>query len=230
MKKIFFIMSVFLVIFLPCPAPAADALYRMLHADEKYFKADQDAIIVGQLSGKNNGSYTVRVIKVVSGTVRGDSIAVTDDFAYGFGATQMKPEVNDFCVMSLKKTGAYYKSAWGVYKASSGDYRTLQLLSEDISYYEGAGDIAAIEWYVNSGGAEKDFYFREGSVFVRRPSGESIKIYPKEKEITDKSPGGPVKPESTGYNATADSWVLLVPVFLFCTLLIPAIIQYRQKK
>jgi hypothetical protein len=231
-KKIAFIVSMLLVMLWPCPAPAADALYRMLHTDEvESFRADQDGIIVGQLSGRNGGSFTVRVIKVVSGAIPGSNIAVIDDFAYGFGATPIKPQVNDYCVMSLKKTGAYYKKAWGVYRASSGDYRTLKLLPEDTGYYAGAADIAAIEWYINSGGVEKDFFFREESAFVVRPNGETVKIYPKEKELIEKNPGGdPIKAENTGYDAKPDKWLLFVPPLLVCLLLIPAAVAYRQKK
>lgn len=40
------------------------------------------------------------------------------------------------------------------------------------------GDLAAIQWYVNSDGKESDFYFNSGTVYVRRPSGESLQIYP----------------------------------------------------
>ena len=36
------------------------------------------------------------------------------------------------------------------------------------------GDLAAIEWYVNSGGTENDFSFKSGSAFVRRSNGDKV--------------------------------------------------------
>jgi len=226
MRKLIILIAVGALLLFPPAALAADSLYRMLNADEvESFKADQDAIIVGQLTGKKDDMYTVKVIKVISGTVKPDSILVSSDFAYGFGQTAMKPEINHYCVMSLKKAGSYYKNAWGVFKASSGDYRTLKLLSEDISYYQGMGDIAAIEWYVNSGGTEKDFYFRESAAYVKRPNGEDIKIYPKEQmrteQITPKNsstiPGFPV-----GKVTIASAAVLGLMIIL-------AVIKYIRK-
>lgn len=167
---------------------AADALYRMLHADEvESFKADQDAIIIGQLTVKNDNVFTVKVCKVISGTLKSNNIAVNSDFEYGFGNTGLKPEVNDYCVMSLKKSGTYYKKAWGIFKATSGDYKTLKLLSEDIKYPYCNGDIAAIEWYINSGGVEKEFSGIGNTVFVNRPNGERLQIYPKENVGVDTS-------------------------------------------
>ena len=51
--------------FLPQQAIAADALYRMLHADEvEDFKADQDVIIVGQLISQSGDYFTVELIKL----------------------------------------------------------------------------------------------------------------------------------------------------------------------
>ena len=84
--------------------------------------------------------------------------------------------------MSLKKAGTYYKKAWGIFKATSGDYKTLRLMSEDIKY--GNSTIAAIEWYVNSEGKENNFYFDGGSAFVRKQNGESVQIYPEETEVS----------------------------------------------
>ena len=62
----FLIISSFLLL-LPQQAIAADALYRMLHADEvEDFKADQDVIIVGQLISQSGDYFTVEVNKVIS--------------------------------------------------------------------------------------------------------------------------------------------------------------------
>lgn len=150
----------------------------MLHADEvESFKKDQDAIIVGQLVEKKDGRFKVDVLKVVSGKVRSDSILVSDDFNYGWG--EAKPALNDYCVMSLKRVGGFYKKAWGIFQADSGDYRTLKLLAFNSKSPGLSADLACIEWYVNSGGTEKDFSFENSNAFVKRPNGEVCQIYPK---------------------------------------------------
>lgn len=193
-KTISFILISSLLLFLPQKALAADALYRMLHADEvEDFQADQDAIIVGQLIAQSGDSFTVEVNKVISGSVATEKIALISDFQYGWGNSSeiaMKPKVNDYCVMSLKKYGSYYKKAWGIFKATTGDYKTLKLLSEDIKYPYYSGDIAAIEWYVNSGGTEKEFFFNGNRVYVKRPNGETLLVY-----AGENSSAGTYKPE-----------------------------------
>lgn len=179
MKKI--ISTLGLVVFLISfsgMAFAADALFRMLHADEvESFREDQDAFIVGQLADKKDGKFKVDVLKVVSGKVGSDSILVSDDFHYGWGETG--PAINDYCVMSLKRAGNFYKKAWGIFKADGGDYRTLKLMPVNSKSPGLSADLACIEWYVNSGGTEKEFSFKEGNAFIKRPNGEVIQIYPK---------------------------------------------------
>ena len=187
-KALFFIIISSVLLFLPQKALAADALYRMLHADDcADFQADQDALIVGQLIAQNGDSFTVEVNKVLNGSAPAGIIALSSDFQYGWADTSsisadtsnilMKPKVDDYCVVSMKKHGSYYKKAWGIFKATTGDYRTLKLLSEDIKYPYYSGDIAAIEWYVNSGGTEKEFFFDQNRVYVSRPNGETHLIY-----------------------------------------------------
>ena len=157
----------------------ADVLYRMLHADEvESFKKDQDAIIVGKIIKNEDDKFTVEVLKLISGRVRGQDIYVKNDFNYGYGDTGLFPKVNDYCVMSIKKKGSVYVRAWGIFKADSGDYRTLNLLTDEIKYRYCNADIAAIEYYVNSGGKEKDFFFKGNEAYARKKDGEKIKIYP----------------------------------------------------
>ncbi|HEX9058779.1 MAG TPA: hypothetical protein VF941_01215 [Clostridia bacterium] len=176
---------------------AADALYRMLHGDEnENFRKDQDAFIVGQLLGKDDNKFNVKVLKVLNGKLKLDTFKISDDFVYRNFEKDIKPATNDYCVMSLKKTGDYYKSVWGIYKASNGDYKTLKLIWQDTKYPNTngelansyAGDIAAVEWYVNSGGKENDFYFKDDKAFVRRTNGEIQQIYPrKQTDSEDKT-------------------------------------------
>ena len=180
--SVFGIILLFIAAFslTPNTASAADALYRMLHADEvESFKADQDAFIVGQLVENRNGRFLVNVITVLSGTVKSNEIWV-ESFEYGWGAVETTPQVNDYCVMSLKKRSLHYKIAWGTYRADSGDYRTLRLMTDDTEFSACQTDIAAIQWYVNSGGTENDFSFSVSTVSVHRPNGDTLQIYPKQ--------------------------------------------------
>ena len=80
-------------------------------------------------------------------------------------------------VFSLKKTGDYYKKAWGIFKATSGDYNTLTLEPLNAPTPGLLGDLACIQWYVNSGGTENDFYFNSSTAYVRRPNGP-VQLYP----------------------------------------------------
>lgn len=179
MKKYIIVFLAIILIGTQGVAIAADALYRMLHADEiESFKKDQDAIIVGQLIEHQDTVYNVKVLEVVSGKVQGDTIRVTDDFEFSWGKAKEIPQVEDYCVMSLKKKGSVYKKAWGIFKADSGDYKTLKLTAKDSLSSGLGGDLACIEWYVNSGGMENDFYFESNKAYVRRPNGQSVLLYP----------------------------------------------------
>lgn len=166
-----------LLLLVPGVAYAADTLYRMLHADEvESFKQDQDAMIVGQLIEKQGDKFKVKVLKLLSGKVNSDIILVSADFTYGW--EKETPNINDFGVFSLKKTGDYYKKAWGIFKANSGDYQTLKLESLNAPIPWLLGDLACIQWYVNSGGKENDFHGHNTTMFVRRPNGQDVQIYP----------------------------------------------------
>lgn len=155
---------------------AADALYRMLHADDiEQFKDDQDAIIVGEIVESNEKVYKVCVIECISGKVESNNILIDKEFQYaGFSEEKAQPIVDDFCVISVKKYGEIYKRAWYAVKADSGDYKSLKLIYEAKRF--GGGDIPAIQWYINSGGVEKNFYFSSDKVFVRKPDGKDIEI------------------------------------------------------
>ena len=186
MRKLAFgLCLVLMLLGSPSGVLAADALYRMLHADEvESFREDQDAMIVGQLIEKKDEAFEVKVLKVLSGKLNSDRIIVSGDFTYGWN--KENPSVSDFGVFSLKKTGSSYKKAWGIFKADSGDFATLKLLPSNSPTPGLLADLASIEWYVNSGGRENDFSFvgngYEVNAYVKRPNGESLKIYPKQGE------------------------------------------------
>lgn len=178
MKKSALVLGiVFLLLFNSNVTFAADALYRMLHADEvEEFREDQDAFIVGRLIEKQGDNFKVKVLKVLSGKVSSETILVLGDFKYGWD--KEIPSVNDFCVFSLKKSGTFYKKAWGIFQATSGDFKSLKLKPSNAPTPGLLGDLAAIQWYVNTGGTEKDFSFSNSIAYVKRPNGEVVQIYP----------------------------------------------------
>lgn len=180
-KLVFFFGFLILLMGLPQESFAADALYRMLHADEvESFQEDQAALLIGQIMGEKDQKYQVKVLKVLSGKVLTDLIHVDKDFTYGWD--KMRPAVHDFAVFSLKQSGLTYEKGWGVFKADSGDYRTLGLDIENAPSPGLLGDLACIEWYVNSGGKDKDFSFQGNGnsvdVYVHLDDGQSFQIYP----------------------------------------------------
>lgn len=48
----------------------------------------------------------------------------------------------------------------GYFKSNSGDYKTLKLESLNVTTPGLLGDLACIQWYVNTGGKENDFFFK----------------------------------------------------------------------
>ncbi|HEX3031505.1 MAG TPA: hypothetical protein VHS59_04590 [Bacillota bacterium] len=201
MKKLVAAACLIVILSFAGPVLAADALYRMLHADEvESFKQDQDALIVGQLVSMEDGKFSVQVLKVLSGKVDSDTILVSSDFRYGW--SQTLPQVKDYCVLSLKRSQGVYKKAWGIFKADGGDYKTLKLLPENAKGLGLQADLACIEWYVNSGGKEKDFSFNSGTAYVKRPNGQVVQVYPKE-AIESTAPTGSVQEEPADGNREA---------------------------
>lgn len=170
------------VVWLPVQVMAADALYRMLHTEEvESFRKDQDALVVAQLTAYGKQGFEISVSKVLSGKIDKNALWVRDGFKYGWTlGEEHLPQVGDACVLSLKREKDMYVVAWGAFKADSTDYRTLQLLTPETRYSSCEADVAAIQWYVNSGGKENNFYFENTRAYVRRPDGSSVMIYPVE--------------------------------------------------
>lgn len=187
MRKILIVLSI--VILLTTPVYGADALTRMLYADEvESFSEDQDAIILFQVLSIDDQVIEVDVIQVISGEVIDEKINISNQEIRIVG---MLPDSNlytgDFCVMSIKNHGDYYIQAWAALKADSGDYKTLRFYYS--SHFE---DIDVLQYYVNSGGVVKDYNFEDGRVYAVIDD-ERIDItlprdsYLPEKEITDKN-------------------------------------------
>jgi hypothetical protein len=172
-KKYILGLCIFLLLIAtPSSTSAADNLARMFSAS----KQDQDAMIVGQIIDKQGAQFKVKVLKVLSGEVSSEYILVSDEFNYGWD--KGTPSVSDFGVFSLKKSLTSYKKALGIFQATGGDYKTLELKSLNAPTTGSLGDLAAIKWYVNTAGKDKDFFFNRDTAYVRRQNGQVIQIYP----------------------------------------------------
>ncbi|PAB60322.1 hypothetical protein [Anaeromicrobium sediminis] len=173
MKKLFCVLIIFILIFCSVSEVlAGDILFRLTHGD-------QDALVIGKITDHKRSKYTVEVIHVVSGELNKKTITIISDFKYRF--LEIEPNIEDYCVLSLDKSIWSYKIKWGSYKVNSDNYKTLKFIKTGLS--DGAkADLTAFEWYINSGGKEKDFYFEGTKVYLRQKNGESIIIYPVEDE------------------------------------------------
>ncbi len=144
------------------PVSAADALYRMLHGE-------QDVIVLGEFTGERDDYLEMRVIRTFQGGTSKDSILVKNGFIYdGFTEETGIPYLGDYAVLSLNQMEEEgYGRAWFMARADSGHTRALSIYY-DPDVFQNPTDLAAIQYYVNSNGRHKDFYFEEGSVFAKR--------------------------------------------------------------
>jgi|GEM_PF-2803591 len=169
LKKVCLLTSVFIIL-ISTIVFAGDVLYRLTHDD-------QDVLIVGQVVDVNE-NIKVEVYYVISGQLELKIIDV-DRFTYSHSDKEVK--VGDKCLLSLDRSLNGYEIKWGGYQVDSTDYSRLSLISENSVL---ATDYLAIEYYVNSGGIEKDFYFEGNQAFARLPNGDAVqlsldkKIYP----------------------------------------------------
>lgn len=148
------------------PAFAADMLWRITHGD-------QDSLVLGKVEKTGKNTLEVSVAKEISGKPTKPLIEVEvnkSDLAW------LGQEINqgDKLILSLVQNGGRYAIKWGIYKVSSLDYKTLKIVAPN----KWPGDMAALQWYINSNGKENEFYFKEGAVFVKDKSGASKQIYP----------------------------------------------------
>ena len=158
---------------------AADQLHRITHND-------QDALVIGQINRQEDNDYIVNVLHVISGKLDRTTIKVSKDFKYEHLDTE--PSIDDFGIFSLDKGVLGYKVKYGVYKADSGDYKTLKLIKTDISHGQ-RGDLTALEYYINSNGEEANFSFEDTTAYVTDKSGQRKVIYVAEDapvEVEDK--------------------------------------------
>lgn len=147
------------------------------------------AFIIGEITSSNEDNFEVSIAHVINGKLKDKVIMVNCDFKYA--NTEESPKKGDYCVLSLDKKDKNYKIAWGAYKAKNMDYRILEL-EKSIGFQGQSPDLAALEWYINSDGEDKDFYFEGSKTFLKKPNGIKVQIYPRE----NKDKGTTVKESS----------------------------------
>ena len=155
------IIAIFLLTGFFHPVFAADALYRMMHGE-------QDLLVLGELTGEKEGIFELRVIRAFDGKADSNTIRIDGDFTY-FGFTEItgKPRVGDYAVLSLNRHQEVYRQAWYMAKADSGHLRALSLYYDPEAGF-GQADLKALQYYVNTNGRHRDFYFDGEQVFARR--------------------------------------------------------------
>ncbi len=108
-------------------------------------------------------------------------VEIPDTF---MGAETRSLRPGDYAVLSLDEGTTLYTIAWGFFKVSSLNMATLEVIDGTL----GPGELAAFQWYVNSGGAERDFYFIGENAFVRHSDGTATQLYPPTDEPAEVKP------------------------------------------
>lgn len=204
--SVLFILMIFTTLIPIYPALAADILWRLTHGD-------QYSLAIGEVEKSGDNFLDVKVAHIISGSIINQQINVelkeVDLQMLGQSINQ-----GDKVIMSLEKEGANYSIKWGIYKVSSLDWKTLKIIAPT----KPAGDMAAFQWYINSGGKDNDFYFKEGTAFVRDKMGGSKQIYPLPETAPspdDSQVAQPVSPRPVvvyvigGGVALAAAWLIL---------------------
>lgn len=148
------------------PVQAADVLHRLTHND-------QDTLLIGQVIRNEKAGVAIQVIYIVSGEQTKQEITVTcaqqANVCYAWN-------VGELALFSLDRTDTTlrnYKMKWGSYplKIEEGKAQLRDAQKEP--------DIAALQYYVNSGGKSLSFVFDGNRVLGRYDNGKIVRIAPK---------------------------------------------------
>jgi hypothetical protein len=198
------------VLWVVSPVHAADVLHRLTHGD-------QYALALGTVVSVSEAVAGFEVDTVISGGPLPPAISVE-----GLGpsmemiAPDMRLKAGDYVVLSLNREVTKYTVAWGVFKVSSLDIPTLRVVAGPLA----PGDLAALQWYINSGGRENDFYFIGTSGFVRHADGTLTQLYPPTDEPAGVAPAP--DPVEEGEEGDGEAFALEWVYALFAGLLLVA--------
>lgn len=102
---------------------------------------NQQALFIGKITGEDSDSYTLMPLTIMMGSIKQEEITV-ERFDRYYGTTDI-PAVGDYLVAVLVEDKKI-DDLW-VFKATSADYKTLELVSEKYDMVE------RYQEYINNG-------------------------------------------------------------------------------
>ncbi len=131
----------------------------------------QDTLALGKVTTVTNTTITFENTTVISGEPLPQVIAVEIPEQFmGLATPRFNP--GNYAILSLDKEALSYTIAWGVFKVSTQDMATLKIKSGTLN----SGDLAAFQWYINTGETE---FTSEGEItYVRHADGTKTQLYP----------------------------------------------------
>lgn len=172
MKKIISVLILISILIVPNGVLAADALYRLMHND-------QDALVIAEVLDVNDESIKFKVIKQIISPedlnvndkkeqIKIDEFSLpkeeTDRLYYNTVNKEVSYKIGEGYLISLDKIDNSYKVAWGIYKLSSTDYKTLDVVYENMSEKSFDMDAIALKEFINSDGVKNEFTFYEDKI------------------------------------------------------------------
>ena len=152
---------------------AGDNLYH-------FMQAHQDYLVIGKVTDiKGEKLYEIQVSELITeSSIRKDiPKKIVAEIETGLGIWEIQK--GDNIAISLNKRGGGYKLENGVYKITTDDTDTLEVISSDKPYIN--NELAAVELFLKSRGKIKDFSFVEYKTYVHKDPGnisvEDICIY-----------------------------------------------------
>lgn len=154
---------------------AADVLSRLIGGD-------QYSLALGRVVSISEITVKFEVETIISGKTLPSVISVEiPDECMGM---EVPLAPGNYTVLSLNKKAVLYTIAWGIFKVSSLDMVTLEIIEGTLPL----PDQRAFQWYLNSEGTEKDFYFVGTEAYVRHSDGTSTRLYPPASEASEVGP------------------------------------------
>jgi len=165
----------------------------------------QYSLALGSVTSISGTTVRFEVETIISGKTFPSVISVEiPDECMGMEAPNLAP--GNYAVLSLNKEAALYTIAWGIFKVSSLDMVTLEIIEGTLPL----PDQMAFQWYLNSEGTERDFYFVGTDAYVRHSDGTSTRLYPSpeafEGSINDEQMTGEVIKTSPSEESGAAEW------------------------
>lgn len=172
MLKRFFTVGAILICFFytSLKAFSADILWRLMHND-------QYALVIAQVSEQSDNKIVFEVKQIISGKTVPKQITINGNIKYTF--LYIRPNLYDYCVISLDKKSNKYTVKNGIFKADTDDYKKLKFIKDGLD--SGIkGDLTAFEYYINSKGKYNNFIFDRGTVYLCLNDQKKIQIYPEQ--------------------------------------------------